>query len=116
MKGFGPLERLDIQVGDICLAVTARQGHAHFKLGVQHHVVFPEPSRTIIDADDTLLHLHLFPVAAPRHGIVLTLFAARGYRAMHGDTTLAECESGAASTNSGFGDAVGVVTTPGVQR
>jgi len=75
MQGICAVEGLHVQICDVRLAV--RQLHAHFKLLIEHHVVFPQPSLAVVYAQDALLHLHLVGCATPGYGVVLALLASR---------------------------------------
>ncbi|KAH8638394.1 hypothetical protein IG631_06164 [Alternaria alternata] len=97
MQGICAVEGLDVQVCDVRLAI--RQLCAYFKLLVEHHVIFPQPSLAIIYAQDALLHLHLIGSAAPRYRVVLALLASGT-----GDGYAAFGES-EASARTGFLDA-----------
>lgn len=62
-EALSTLQRLDIEVGDVRLAVSKLD--AHLVVGGEHHVVLGQAARTIKDSHDALLHCHLTLVKPP---------------------------------------------------
>jgi hypothetical protein len=88
VKRLCTIHCLYVEVCDVVFAIG--QLHADLELGVEHHVVLPQPPWAVVDTHDTLLHLHLLCGAAPCKRIILALLAARRCDC---DTTLGEGET-----------------------
>jgi len=76
---LGTSQGLDVEVGDPAsvptLAVTG-QRDPYFVLGVEHHVVFPEPAWSVKNTDHTLLHPHVVGRNPPGERIVAAALVA----------------------------------------
>lgn len=75
-EALGTLHGLDIQVGNVRLAV--RELEADLAVGRQHEVVLGEATLAVKDGHDALLHGHLTLVKAPGRGIILAVLATPG--------------------------------------
>lgn len=84
MEASSSLESLDIEVGDIRLAIG--QLDADLVVSREHHIVLGKTSGTVKNSHDTLLHGHLALVEAPRRGVITTVLAAAGLGSQR-DTT-----------------------------
>lgn len=105
------LHGLDIEIGDIGIAVgtiTRATGKlkTNLEVIVQHHLVFPQATLTVKDAEDPLLCLHAAIRAAPGLRVVAAVIAATGDGAglggIFGDR-VGGADDGAGGVGRGFG-------------
>lgn len=88
------LHRVHVELGGVGAAVDGRR-HADFVRGVEHHVVFPQATGAVEDAQHALLHVHVLRGCAPGERVVplaLRAFHER-WRAREGDAVFGVCEA-----------------------
>jgi hypothetical protein len=74
MNAFCPSQRLDIEIGDPGTIDTdlVVEWNADFMFVVEHHIVLPQAPLAVVDAQHSLLHLHLFWSGTPGERVVLS--------------------------------------------